>query len=319
MSRGGAVWGGKKALFMSLLLSVFICGCGAYEKKEEKAVLTVGTRSVTREELKRDMIRAAAEMDAASGDWAHLRESLVHSMVEHYLILEYGREKGIAVSPEDLEAAVREIQRDYGETDFREVLLKRYIDFEEWKGELKDRLLIRKIMKTVSGTIPPVTSEEIKAFYEDHERDFRHPPMVRVMQVVTRSRDEAREILKRLAGGENMEDLARKHSISPDGKKGGDMGWIAQGDLEEKMEKVIFSLPVGQSSPVVETSYGFHIFRVTSKRPEGTRRLPEVMAEIEKGLFSQKEEAFYRRWLAELRERYPVWMAPDLLEKLELG
>ncbi|MBN1105040.1 MAG: peptidyl-prolyl cis-trans isomerase [Deltaproteobacteria bacterium] len=304
---------------MSLLLSILLCGCGAYEKTEEKAVLTVGTRAVTRDELKKDIIRAAAEMDIASEDWPRLRESLFQRRVEHYLILEYGREKGIAVSAEDLEAAVREIQGDYGKADFREVLLKRYIDFEEWKAGLKDRLLIRKIMKAVSETIPPVTSEEIKAFYEEHEGEFRHPPMVKVMQVVTRSKGEAQEILKRLAGGECMEGLARKHSISPDGKGGGDMGWIAKGDLEEKMEKVIFSLPVGQSSPVVETSYGFHIFRVISKRPEGIRRLPEVMAEIEERLFSQKEEAFYKSWLAEIRERYPVWIAPDLLEKLELG
>jgi peptidyl-prolyl cis-trans isomerase C len=306
---------GKKGFFMPLLLSIFICACGAYEKVEEKAVLSVGTRKVTLDELKRDMIRAAAEMDVTSGDWPHLRESLLHSRVEHYLILEYGREKGITISSEDLQAAVTEIQRDYGEANFRQVLLKRYIDFEEWKGVLKDRLLVRKIMKTV----PPVTSEEIKAFYEEHEREFHHPPMVKVMQVVTRSRGEAQEILKRLTRGESMEDLARKHSISPDGKRGGDMGWIAQGDLEEKMEKVIFSLSAGQISPVVETSYGFHIFRVVSKRPEGTRRLPEVMAEIEKGLFSQKEEAFYRSWLGEIRERYPVWMDPHLLEKLELG
>jgi parvulin-like peptidyl-prolyl isomerase len=67
----------------------------------------------------------------------------------------------------------------------------------------------------------------------------------------------------------------------------------------------------------VETSYGFHIFQIISKRAEGIHFLPEVASEIEKRLLSQKEEAFFNEWLKTIRDAFPVSIDQDLLEKLE--
>jgi FKBP-type peptidyl-prolyl cis-trans isomerase (trigger factor) len=48
----------------------------------------------------------------------------VEKLVDHYLILEYGRQEGIEVSDQDLEKVVREIRKDYSEKDFQEILLR---------------------------------------------------------------------------------------------------------------------------------------------------------------------------------------------------
>jgi len=289
------------------------------ENPEDKAVLRVGKRSVSREDLTKDLRRMASDMEITQQTWALVRESLVLKLVEHYLVLEYGREKGITVSEKDLEAAVKEIQRDYGEAEFKEVLLKRYVDIEEWKAGLRKRLLMKRILDQVWETVSPVTAEEIIGYYDEHIEDFRHPPMVKLRQVVTRSKEEAQALARRFADGEAMEALARAHSISPDAHQGGDMGWIPKGTLEETTEKVVFSLPVGRISPIVQTAYGYHIFQVVSRRSEGIRSLPEVIDELEKRVFSLKAEAFYQNWLRELRGLYPVSMERGLVEGLEWG
>jgi parvulin-like peptidyl-prolyl isomerase len=82
------------------------------------------------------------------------------------------------------------------------------------------------------------------------------------------------------------------------------------------MEKVLFSLRVGELSRVVETPYGYHIFKVVEKKPEGLKSLPEAMQGIEARLIVQKKELFYRRWLARLKILYPVKVNQKIMQTL---
>jgi parvulin-like peptidyl-prolyl isomerase len=307
----------RGAWFWLMMVPFLVSACGASGSAEDGVIMTIGKRGFTTEELKKDLRRITSDLDMAAQGKTHVSEGLVNLVVDHYLVLEYGKEKGIVVSDEELETAVAEVQKDYLGADFRDVLLKRCIDLEEWKAGLREQILIQKIMKKVSEEVAPVSSEEIMAYFDSHPNEFRNPPMVKLRHIVTSTKGKAQEILRRLTKGEKMEDLARKHSTSPDGEKGGDLGWVARGQLEESMERTIFSLWVGQTSPVLETPYGYHIFEVVSKRPEGLKGFPEAMAEIELKLSSQKEEAFYRTWLKELKDLYPVKVNQRLLAKLE--
>ena len=85
------------------------------------------------------------------------------------------------------------------------------------------------------------------------------------------------------------------------------------------MGKAVFSLSKGDVSPVVRTSYGYHIFQILNKRHEGTISLPEAVKEIESKLYYQKEAIFYRKWLKDLRVRFPVKVDQELLQTLEFG
>jgi parvulin-like peptidyl-prolyl isomerase len=94
---------------------------------------------------------------------------------------------------------------------------------------------------------------------------------------------------------------------------------VAKGDLDESVEKVVFSLPVGKVSGVVQTPYGFHLFEVLERRPEGMKSLPEAVKEIELKLEREKQEAFMTQWLKGLRENIPVRINQKKLKELELG
>ena len=177
----------------------------------------------------------------------------------------------------------------------------------------------KKIIERASRTLDPITPREIKAYYNLHRDEFAEPAAVRFRQVVTKNKDDAVLISKRLKEGEDLGELAVNHSISPEGERGGEVGWIAKGVLDESMEKVLLSLPVGKTGPVVESPYGYHIFEVTARRPEGFKSLPDAVAEIEAKLLEEKKEAFYGRWLKELRGLFTVRVNQELLEDLELG
>ena len=142
--------------------------------------------------------------------------------------------------------------------------------------------------------------------------------MVKFRQIVIGTEKEAKNIRRRLNQGEDMDRLARKYSIAPEADNGGEVGWVAEEHLEATMAKAIFSLPIGKISPVVKTAYGYHIFKVLSKRPAGFQSLPEAITEIESKIYYQKEAQFYKKWLKELRTTFPVKIDQDQLKTLEL-
>ena len=310
----------KRLFFLVLALSFGSSACNILDSSEEKVAIIVGERKITTDELKRDIRYMTSEMGVTDEGVRYAIDPLLSKLVDHYLVLEYGRQKGITVSEEELQSEVQDIIKDYpDEATFRQMLLKRYLDFDKWKEGLRQQLLIKKIMRRVSENIPPVTFEEINTYYETHRSEFKQPRMVKFRQIVTRTREEAEDIRKRLQKGENLGDLARQYSITPEAEMGGEVGWVSEGDLHDSMEKSIFSLPVGRISKITKTPYGYHIFEVQSKRAEGFKSLSEAMEQIESTLFLRKQEAFHERWLIQLRGLFPVEVNKDLLATLELG
>ena len=84
---------------------------------------------------------------------------------------------------------------------------------------------------------------------------------------VAEAQRRAEDLLKQVKGGANFEELAKKYSEDPgSAKQGGSLGWIGKGQTVPEFEKTAFSLPKGQISDLVKSSYGFHIIRVDDKQ-----------------------------------------------------
>jgi peptidyl-prolyl cis-trans isomerase D len=151
-----------------------------------------------------------------------------------------------------------------------------------------------------------VTPEDLRGYYDQHRDQYRVPEQVKVSHIliktplpgpdgkvdekgVAEAQHRAEDLLKQLKNGAKLEDLAKKYSEDPgSGKQGGSLGWIGKGQTVPEFEKVAFSLPKGQTSDLVKSSYGFHIIRVDDKQEAHMKTLDEVKAEIEPVLKHQK-------------------------------
>ena len=106
---------------------------------------------------------------------------------------------------------------------------------------------------------------------------------------VAEAQHRAEDLLKQLKGGANFEELAKKYSEDHgSAKEGGSLGWIGRGQTVPEFEKAAFSLPKGQISDLVKSSFGFHIIRVDDKQEAHMKTLDEVKADIEPILKQQK-------------------------------
>jgi peptidyl-prolyl cis-trans isomerase C len=84
----------------------------------------------------------------------------------------------------------------------------------------------------------------------------------------SRTKDEAQTqinaIKQQLDGGADFGQLAQQSSDCPSGRKGGDLGQFGKGQMVKEFETTAFGLPVGGTSGVIETPFGYHIIRRTA-------------------------------------------------------
>jgi len=200
-----------------------------------------------------------------------------------------------------LEYAVLSLDKVTSEIHPNEAELKAYFDMKQarYANAIPEK---RKADYIVIDTAKvseqvQVSREDLQRYYNQHRDDYRVPDEVnlRLIQVrmppagpdgkvdpkaVDAARQKAEDILKKLKGGANFADVAKKESDDPSKEDGGELGWIGRGRIPD-IEDQIFALNKGQTSDVLRSSLGFNIVRVEDKRTAHVQSLDEVKAAIE--------------------------------------
>ncbi len=156
------------------------------------------------------------------------------------------------------------------------------------------------------ATDTQVSQQDLQRYYSQHQDQFRVPEEVKVSHILIKTplpgadgkvdpkgvadaKAKAEDILKKLQGGANFADLAKKNSDDPgSAPQGGELGWIGRGRTVPEFEKAAFGLKPGQMSGLVQSSYGFHIIKVEDRHDAHLKSLDEVKAEIEPQIKREK-------------------------------
>ena len=147
-----------------------------------------------------------------------------------------------------------------------------------------------------------ISDTELKAQYQQNIQQYEVPNRVHAEHIllmtvgktdaeVEEIHQKAEDVLKQALKGANFEDLAKKYSEDPGSKdKGGDLGWITQGQTVPEFEKTAFGLDKGKISDLVKTQYGFHIIKVLDKETAHTKPFEEVKDSIRTPLLLAKSD-----------------------------
>jgi parvulin-like peptidyl-prolyl isomerase len=146
-----------------------------------------------------------------------------------------------------------------------------------------------------------VTDQEVREYYDKHTGDYVAPEKRRVAHIVVPTREEAEEIEKAIAEGEQFEKLVSRSTDTESARKVGDLGWVTRKDAVGELEAV-FSLEEGQLSQPIESKYGYHIFLVRKIVTGEPLEFEEAKDRIRKKLIEQKEREKRKLWIQKLRE-----------------
>ena len=148
-----------------------------------------------------------------------------------------------------------------------------------------------------------VGDDALRAYYNSHIDEYKVENRVHVEHILFKTvgktdaeiaeiRQKAEDVLKKAKSGANFEDLAKKFSEDDGTKpKGGDLGWIVQGQTVPEFQQAAFTLPKGSISDLVKTQYGFHIIKVLDHEQAHTKTFDEVRSSIEPTVLDEKVSA----------------------------
>ncbi len=146
-----------------------------------------------------------------------------------------------------------------------------------------------------------VTDQEVRDYYDSHKADYIGPEKRRVAHIVVPTREEAEEIEKAIAEGEQFEKLVSRSTDTESAKKLGNLGWVTRQDAVGELEAV-FSLEEGQVSQPIASKYGYHVFLVRKIVTGEPLEFEEAKDRIRKKLIEQKERDKRKLWVQKLRE-----------------
>lgn len=295
-----------RILFTLLLcLLSLVAGCDS-EPVVEKVppLILINDQEISKAEFLAAFEKSLQKDQPLSGiEREELQRSFLVQLIDRELIHGEARRLDITVTEADVETALQSYRQDYPGTSFETMLQERGITLQLWREELKDSLIMEKLLDQAVYSRVAVSDAEVATYFAANRSQFDRPAQVRARQIVVADEAEGQEVLSLLRQGQAFAEVAAQFSLSPDAQQGGDLGFFGRGEMPPEFDEIVFDLPVNRLSDLVKSEYGYHIFLVEEKRKAKRLKKKEAKQEIISILEGRKKEEVYLGWLQEMRAR----------------
>jgi peptidyl-prolyl cis-trans isomerase C len=288
------------------------CRCGGGKGGEAPGtVAVVNGEPISRAAFERELRQFRLGSVEGGTDPALLRKSVLDDLVTRALLLQQARARNVSVGPEDVERAYLRLRAEYPGTAFDDLLAQEKLSAAELRARLRDQLTTEKLFHDEVFPRVEVGEEEVRAWVEAHPAELDEPERVHALQVVVRTRDEAQRVRDELRRKpQAFADVARRASIGPEGRNGGDLGWFARGTGMPEVFDVCFKLPLNTVSDVIPSPYGFHLFKVVARKAGTRRSLDQARPAIVQRLMREKRARAQEEYVAALRAQARIQIDP---------
>lgn len=261
----------------------------------DRVVAVVGNQAILWTDVMTEVNQRRAgglQLPADSAGQMRVAREVLDDLVDIEILVQQAKLLALDVTDAEVQVSVeqqlRRVRGQFASDDeFRREL--RNAGFgtpEEYRRSLTEQfrrqMLQQRAFEELRKRMKPsdVTEEEINAAFEQWRgRIGQRPATVSFRQIVVapkpteaakaQARAKAESLLVEIRRGGDFESIARRESMDPGSRElGGDLGWARRGSgFVPEFERVVFALPPGQVSPVIETSFGYHLIRVDRVQP----------------------------------------------------
>lgn len=289
-------------------------------------VVTINGVAIPRSELDRTirpMLARIGSADAVTPDQRKLvEETATENLIRSELLYQLAMKQDIPDLDQQVDEQLAIIKsRSPSEEAWNDVLAKNGITLDGLREQLKRGVLIDAfIQNEVLATIE-ITDAQLKAFYDEHPEAFTQPESMHASHILIgvdagagaeekdKAKHKADEILEKVKSGADFAEVAKSESTCPSAAQGGDLGEFGRGQMVAPFENAAFGLEPGDLSEVVETQFGYHIIKATSKSTAGVVPFEEVKDRIEKQVKTQQVQQVLLAKIEELRSTSVIEIA----------
>ena len=275
--------------------------------------------------------RTAQGTDAATPEEAaSFKLNVLNELINNQILVMHASHSRITASEAEIDAKVGELKSPYSPEEFQKKLQEQGLDSEALRKQIRENLILTKLINKDIISHINVTDAEIASYYEKNKANFNvtettyHIAQIQVTprpdaEVRNLKNDDAKTpaaaehkiqaLYQGLEHGEDFATVAQEYSEDPStAAGGGDMGFIPASGLNAALKQVVNSLKVGQISPIIHSNIGYHIFKLLGVEEAGQHTLNDlrVQSAIRQSLRNEKEQLLKAAYIEMLRNRSKV-------------
>ncbi len=258
----------------------------------EKHLLSIGEGSFNDLDFDRFIQFKYSAMSSLSDISDRMMSRIFDSFVEHSLLLTSAKTDGFSISQTETSVYLSDLRINTNQLD---------------ETILNDEALIQKYLYAQVYKQIDVDIKECQSYYNKNRQQFKKNKQIMLHQILLKNQNRAFEIKEILESDPSrFEEFALSESESVDSKNNGVMGFFEQGQLPSEIEKYAFALKKNDISQVIQSPYGYHIFRVSQIRAGHNLYFDSVKEEIKNNLLSEKLRQAYILFLSDLKKNKEI-------------
>ena len=314
----------KFLILMLLLLSSASDTFGSDRQLVDRVAAVVNNEIITQSEFDTifrpiyDQIQKAYQGPDLSSQLETVRLKLLNQLIEDRLVYQEAQKLGITVSDAEIQEDLSVFKAQFpNPSAFEKEMERSGLNFPDIEKRIRERISIMKLHQSLIRSNVIVSPAEVEQYYKDHPGEFAQKEQVKAWCITLPKNEEAgkkgmtdetskkkaRQLIEQLKRGADFEKLAKEHSQDSHAVQGGFVGFVQRGDMVGSIDKVLFSLPKGSISDVLETEFNYHIFKVDEKHPASNKTFEQAKDEITEKLFRMKAHERFVKWMDELKKK----------------
>jgi peptidyl-prolyl cis-trans isomerase C len=285
-----------------------------------KEIASVNGKAIPKSQYERMLsvfkMRAARNgRKLSDADLKTIENRILESLIDAEVLYQQSQKQGIKVDDQALNERINQIKKRFpDETAYKKAMERMHVSEKEFRAEIQRALAIRQLLDTNVRQKITITEEEGKKYYSNNLNLFKRPEQVKASQIwikVPPDADESKKIQarkkielvqKKIIKGEDFGKLAKAYSEGPNAQREGELGFFRRGQMAKPIEDAAFALNIGKVSGIIETRFGYHLIKVTGKKPAGIIPYKEVRPMIEQHLKKEKEKTEIQGYIENLKK-----------------
>lgn len=247
-----------------------------------------------------------------------LRNAL-DQLVVYTLLSQESKARGIKIEEPEIDAKMQQLRGQFPTQEaFDKALKDRGMTADGLRKDARVDLSVTKLMDAEVATVPGPSDAEAKDFYAKNPDRFKEEESVRASHILIRVDPNAdaatkakakatiESVLKKAKAGEDFAKLAQQYSQDGSAAQGGDLNYFPRAQMVPEFSNVAFSLKPGQISDVVTTQFGYHVIKVTDRKPGRVVPFEEAQGQIRQFLEGQKKQQHADAFIEGLKKKSKI-------------